>query len=174
MRRPSIAPDWTPHQIFEFDYELLSGTFQNCSSPENKYIALTNTRLLLNCLCFMATFIVHNLFAVRNLNNGNLGEKSVYVCLAVLSGFPCPLKGALQCSADKKVWEPLSLGIRQTIRLCCRMESRQTSMTCHMWLTHGLVAFALMLELTSNLLLPFSGSRFAVRGARRVAIGHSL
>jgi len=41
--------------------QLLSRTFQNCCSPENKYIALTNkTGLLLNCLCFMVTFIVYN------------------------------------------------------------------------------------------------------------------
>jgi len=39
---------------------------------------------------------------------GNLGEKSVYIHLAVLAGVPCPLKITLQCSADKKVWEALS------------------------------------------------------------------
>jgi len=50
------------------------------------------------------------LFTVRNLNNGNLDEKSVYVYLAVLAGIPCQLKITLQCSADKKLWEPL-LGI---------------------------------------------------------------
>ena len=47
------------------------------------------------------------LFTARNVNNGNLGEKSVYVYLAVLAGVPCSLKITLQCSADKKVWEPL-------------------------------------------------------------------
>jgi len=44
------------------------------------------------------------LFIVRNLNNGNLGEKSVYV---YLTGVPCPLKVTLQCSVDKKLWEPV-------------------------------------------------------------------
>jgi len=44
------------------------------------------------------------LFTVRNLNNGNLGEKCVYVYMAGLAGVPCPPS---QCSADKKVWEPL-------------------------------------------------------------------
>jgi len=34
-------------------------------------------------------------------------QKGVYVYLAVLAGFPCPPKTNLQCSADKKVWEPL-------------------------------------------------------------------
>ena len=38
-------------------YELLSWTFQNCCSTKNKYIALTKA-CLLNCLCFMVTFIV--------------------------------------------------------------------------------------------------------------------
>jgi len=47
------------------------------------------------------------LFAVRNLNNDNLREESAYVYLAVLEGFTCPLEVTLQCSADKKVWEPL-------------------------------------------------------------------
>jgi len=46
------------------------------------------------------------LFTVYNLNNGNSGEKSIYVYLAVLVGFPCPLKITLQCTVDKKVWEP--------------------------------------------------------------------
>jgi len=36
------------------------------------------------------------------LHNGNLGEKSAYVYLAVLAGFTCPLEATLQCSADKK------------------------------------------------------------------------
>jgi len=48
-------------------------------------------------------FIVHNLFTVRNFNNDILGEKSVYVYLAVLAGVPCPFKITLQCSADKKL-----------------------------------------------------------------------
>jgi len=59
----------------------------------------------------MVTFIVHNFVYCRNLNNGNLGEKSVYVYLAVLAGVPCPHKITLQCSADKKVWEPLLYAI---------------------------------------------------------------
>ena len=61
----------------------------------------------LDLACFMVTFIVHILFTVRILNNVNLGEKSVYVYLAVLAGVPCPLKITLQCSADKKVWKSL-------------------------------------------------------------------
>jgi len=102
-RRPSIAPDWSLHQMQEFKYQLLSRTFQNCCSPENKYIALHKTCLLLNCLCFIVTFTVHKFFTVRNLNNGNLGEKSVYIYLAVFEGVPCLLKITLQCSADKKL-----------------------------------------------------------------------
>jgi len=51
------------------------------------------------------------LFTVRNLNNGNFGEKSDSIYLAVLAVVPCPLKITLQCSADKKVWEPLFYGI---------------------------------------------------------------
>jgi len=47
------------------------------------------------------------LFTAQNLNNGNLGEKSVYVYLVDLAGVPCPLKITLQCVADKNVWEPL-------------------------------------------------------------------
>jgi len=43
----------------------------------------------------MVTFIVHISFTVRNFNNGLLGEKSVYIYLAVLSRVPCPLKKTL-------------------------------------------------------------------------------
>jgi len=57
----------------------ISRTFQNCCSPENKYIALTKTRFSLNCLCFMFTFIVHNFVCSTK---PNLCEKSVYVYLA--------------------------------------------------------------------------------------------
>jgi len=52
-------------------------------------------------------FINIILFTVRSLNNGNSGEKSVYVFMADLMGVPCPLKITLQCSADKYVWEQL-------------------------------------------------------------------
>jgi len=48
------------------------------------------------------------LFTVRNLNNGNFGEKSIYVYLTVLVGVPCPLEITLQCSADKNVCETLT------------------------------------------------------------------
>jgi len=34
-------------------------------------------------------------------------KKSVHVYLADLAGVPCPLKITLQCSPDKKAWEPL-------------------------------------------------------------------
>jgi len=33
-------------------------------------------------------------------------KKSIYVYLD-LTGVPCPFEITLQCSADKKVWEPL-------------------------------------------------------------------
>jgi len=55
----------------------------------------------------MVAFVVHNFVYSTKFNNGNMSEKSVYIYLAVLVGVPCPLEITLQCSADKKVWEPL-------------------------------------------------------------------
>jgi len=92
----------------DISIQLSSRTFQNCCSPENKCIALSKTCLgsIFYVLWLLLLRII--LFTVRNLNNRNLGEKSVDVYLAVLAGVPCPLKTTLQYSADKKVWEPLS------------------------------------------------------------------
>jgi len=53
--------------------------------------------------CFMVTFIVYNLFIVRNLNNGNSGEKNRLCLLGSSGGDPCLLKITLQCSAGKKI-----------------------------------------------------------------------
>jgi len=47
-----------------------------------------------------------------HLHNGNLGEKSVYVYLAVAAGVPCLLKVTLQCSAGKKFGNHWSKVIR--------------------------------------------------------------
>jgi len=57
----------------------------------------------------MVTFIVHLLFCLQYeaLITAIRVKKSVDVYLAVLEGVPCPLKINLQCSANKKVWEPL-------------------------------------------------------------------
>jgi len=57
------------------------------------------------------------LFTVRNLNNGNLCDKSVCVYLAVLAGVPCPLKITLQCAADKKFGNHCC----DTLSLCIKM-----------------------------------------------------
>jgi len=58
---------------------------------------------LLNCLCFEATFIVHNFVYSAKPCKGNLGEKSVHVHMAVLAGVSFPLKITLQCSAEKSL-----------------------------------------------------------------------
>jgi len=44
------------------------------------------------------------LFTARYLNSGNLGEKSVYVYLAVLAGVPCPL-----CSLSLSAYNKLAV-----------------------------------------------------------------
>jgi len=89
------------HQISESNYQLLRRTFQNCCSPENKHIALTETCLLFSCLCFMVTFIVHNfVYSAKR----QFGWKKRLCLHGSSGGVPCPLKITLQCSADKNVY----------------------------------------------------------------------
>jgi len=63
---------------------------------------------LFDLACFMVILLCIILFAVRNLLMTAIWVKtSIYVYLDVLVEVPCSLKITLQCSANKKIWEPL-------------------------------------------------------------------